>query len=81
LQVEAGNRPNVEDSGPQKTTDQRADDADHDRDQAAAGIFSRHNELCDTASHQPEQDPGQNIHRGCITPFEGKKKGKVGYLY
>ena len=62
LKVEAPDRANAEDARADETADQRTDDADDDGEQAAAGIFARHDELGDPTSQQTKNDPGKNIH-------------------
>src|SRR5262249_11545154 len=46
----------------QKPSDERPDDPEQNRDDEAAGITARHDELGERADDQTEQNPAENAH-------------------
>ena len=46
----------------QKTADDRAGDADKDRDDNPAWVLPGHYELCDSPGNEAQKDPGENTH-------------------
>src|SRR5262249_47634708 len=50
------------DEAAQKTADDRAGDADEDRDNDSARVLPGHNELCESPGNQAQKDPGENTH-------------------
>ena len=46
----------------EKTADERASDADEDRDNDPAGVFPGHDELGKGPGNEAQEDPGENTH-------------------
>jgi hypothetical protein len=62
LEVEAGHGTHAKYARTQNTTDQGTGNTDDDRDQAAARVFARHDELGNATGDQTKQDPGEDVH-------------------
>jgi len=50
------------DEAAQKTADDRAGDADEDRDKDPAWVFPGHDKLCESPGDEAQKDPGENAH-------------------
>ena len=60
-EVERFDLPEI-DKATEKTADDRASDADEDRDNDPAGVFPGHDELGEGPSNEAQEDPGENTH-------------------
>ena len=50
------------DEAAQKTADDRASDADEDRNDNPAWVLPGHDELCESPVNEAQKDPGENAH-------------------
>lgn len=57
LQVEAGNAAGTEEQTAEEATDDRAENANDDGDDPAAGVVARHDKFSDSACDEAENDP------------------------
>jgi hypothetical protein len=61
LKIEAGNHGHTEYLSSNPATDERAHDAERGSHQTTTRIFSRHDELCDTAGEEAEEDLREKV--------------------
>ena len=64
-EVERLNLPEA-DEGAQKTADDRAGDADEDRNDNPAWVLPGHDKLCDSSGNEAPKDPGENAYAGFL---------------